>query len=58
MNELVGMGFIVKNPCSLSGFSRSGVYYRPKKRYITLNSDLTERISEIIARDHPMAREG
>ncbi|MEM4090954.1 MAG: hypothetical protein QXQ46_09495 [Thermoplasmatales archaeon] len=46
--DLIGKGYIIKDICTLSDYSKSHFYYEAKDRHISLDSATSERITEII----------
>ena len=48
MNELVNIGFTMRNASRLSGYPRSLLYYRQRERNAPLDTDLKSKIEGII----------
>lgn len=49
MTSLVEKGFSRNRACELPGYTRSLLYYKPRKRSIPLDPFLESRINEIVS---------
>ena len=48
MSDLISHGFSTNRACHLLGYSRSLVYYKARKRHIALDSNIVQRINEVV----------